>query len=307
MLGSKFCPTSLQRDCHRAPLGSPALHNLSAVWALQVLCMCFLAGESHWEISLAQAHGVSHGPGTEINSIVSLFCCLENSDQKLQPLKSCECWVHLQLWSVELTWIPRSGTILGSPGLTPAVFLQPFLCPISLCFSLDSSGCFFMPRHSPSLGVHVPLSPQEAAVPVCGERAWGALLSPLSPDSVHHLAWGKIVILFFINLFVPQSLIWGKKKKRGWTQLWKATWELCMQHGATLSWISMYLAVSAFIHIQQLHLEGGSNAQISVEKPSPFPFKKTSKAGKLAVLIHLAPWVQHDQSQEAAREGSRRY
>lgn len=214
MLGSKFCPTSLQRDCHRAPLGSPALHNLSAVWALQVLCMCFLAGESHWEISLAQAHGVSHGPGTEINSIVSLFCCLENSDQKLQPLKSCECWVHLQLWSVELTWIPRSGTILGSPGLTPAVFLQPFLCPISLCFSLDSSGCFFMPRHSPSLGVHVPLSPQEAAVPVCGERAWGALLSPLSPDSVHHLAWGKIVILFFINLFVPQSLIWEKKKKK---------------------------------------------------------------------------------------------
>lgn len=176
--------------------------------------MCFLAGESHWEISLAQAHGVSHGPGTEINSIVSLFCCLENSDQKLQPLKSCECWVHLQLWSVELTWIPRSGTILGSPGLTPAVFLQPFLCPISLCFSLDSSGCFFMPRHSPSLGVHVPLSPQEAAVPVCGERAWGALLSPLSPDSVHHLAWGKIVILFFINLFVPQSLIWEKKKKK---------------------------------------------------------------------------------------------
>lgn len=43
----------------------PALHNLSALWALQVLCVCFLAEESHWETSLAQAHGVSHSPGTE--------------------------------------------------------------------------------------------------------------------------------------------------------------------------------------------------------------------------------------------------
>lgn len=91
---------------------------------------------------------------------------------------------------------------------------------------------------------------------VCGEWGWGALLTPLSPDSVHQVAWRKIVS-FFINLFVPQSLIWGGKKW-GWTQLWKATWEFCMQHGATLSWISTYLAVSAFIHIQQLHPEGGS-------------------------------------------------
>lgn len=43
----------------------PALHNLSALWALQALCMCFLARENHWETSLAQAHGVSHGPGIE--------------------------------------------------------------------------------------------------------------------------------------------------------------------------------------------------------------------------------------------------
>lgn len=88
--------------------------------------------------------------------------------------------------------------------------------------------------------------------------------------------------------------------------MWKATWELCMQRGATVSWISTYLAVSAFIHIQQLHLEGGSDAQVSAEKQNLFPFKKTSKTGKLAVLVHLAPWVQHDQPHEAAREGSLR-
>lgn len=70
-----------------------------------------------------------------------------------------------------------------------------------------------MPRHSPSLGVHVPPSPQETAVPVCGEQGWGALLSPPNPDSVHHVAWSKIVVLFFINLCVPQSLFWEKKKK----------------------------------------------------------------------------------------------
>lgn len=83
------------------------------------------------------------------------------------------------------------------------------------------------------------------------------------------------------------------KKKRGWTQLWKATWALCMQHGATLSWVSTYLAVNAFIHIQQLHLEGGNHAQLSAGKQSFFPFKKPSEASKLAVLVHLVPWVQH--------------
>lgn len=114
-----------------------------------------------------------------------------------------------------LTRIPRDGTVLRSPGLALALFPQPFLCPISLWFSLNSSGCFFMPRHSPSLGVHVPPSPQETAVPVCGEQGWGALLSPPNPDSVHHVAWSKIVVLFFINLCVPQSLIWGKKKGDG--------------------------------------------------------------------------------------------
>lgn len=52
----------------------PALHNLSALWALQMLCMCFLAGESHWETSMALAHGVSHGPDTEQKfSCVSLL------------------------------------------------------------------------------------------------------------------------------------------------------------------------------------------------------------------------------------------
>lgn len=147
-----------------------------------------------------------------------------------------------------------------------------------------------MPRHSPSLGVHVPPSPQETAVPVCGEQGWGALLSPPNPDSVHHVAWSKIVVLFFINLCVPQSLIWGKKK-RGWTQLWKATWEFCMQPGATLSWVSTYLAANAFIHIQQLHLEGGSKAQVSAGKQSLFTFKNSSKTGKLAVLVHLAAMV----------------
>lgn len=105
------------------------------------------------------------------------------------------------------------------------------------------------------------------------------------------MAWSKIVVLFFINFFVPQSLIW--EKKRGWTQLWKATWALCMQHGATLSWVSTYLAVNAFIHIQQLHLEGGNHAQLSAGKQSFFPFKKPSEASKLAVLVHLVPWVQH--------------
>lgn len=73
--GIRFFPTSLQSSCCRALLVSPgqvipqvyfwslcpsavcdrgqsaqlssfhpALHNLSALWALQVLCMCFLAG-----------------------------------------------------------------------------------------------------------------------------------------------------------------------------------------------------------------------------------------------------------------------
>lgn len=76
-----------------------------------------------------------------------------------------------------------------------------------------------------------------------------------------------------------------------------------MQRGATLSWVSTYLAVNAFIHIQQLHLEGGSHAQISAGKQSLFLFQKPSKTGKLAVLIHLTPWVRHDQPSEAAREG----
>lgn len=85
--------------------------------------------------------------------------------------------------------------------------------------------------------------------------------------------------------------------------MWKATWELCMQRGAILSWVSAYLAVNAFIHVQQLHLEGGSHAQVSAGKQSLFLFKKPSKAGKLAVLIHLAPWLRHDRPSEAAREG----
>lgn len=132
----------------------------------------------------------------------------------MATVKSCECWEHPQLWSVGLTRIPRDGTVLGSPGLVPALFPQPFLCPISLWFSLNSSGCFFMPRHSPSLGVHVPPSfPSGSSSASVWEQCWGALLSPLNPDSVHHVAWSKIVVLFFINLFVPQSLIWGKTKK----------------------------------------------------------------------------------------------
>lgn len=62
-----LCPWA---ECDRgqsAQLSSfhPALHSLSALWALQMLCMCFLAGESHWETSVAQAHGGSHGPGME--------------------------------------------------------------------------------------------------------------------------------------------------------------------------------------------------------------------------------------------------
>lgn len=76
-----------------------------------------------------------------------------------------------------------------------------------------------------------------------------------------------------------------------------------MQHGATLSWVSTYLAVNAFIHIQQLHLEGGSHAQVSAGKQSLFLFKKPSKTGKLAVLVHLVPWARHDRSHEAARKG----
>lgn len=190
-----------------------------------------------------------------------------------------------------------------SPGLVLALFPRPFLYPISLWFSLNSSGCFFLPRHSPSLGVHVPLPFRKQQCQCVGSRA-GDPGSPLNPDSVHHVAWSKIVVLFFINLFVPQPLIWGKK--RGWTQLWKATWELCMQRGATLSWVSTYLAVNAFIHIKQLHLEGGSHAQVSAGKQSLFLFKKPSKTGKLAVLLHLAPWVWHDQPHQAARKGSLR-
>lgn len=98
-----------------------------------------------------------------------------------------------------------------SPGLVLALFPRPFLYPISLWFSLNSSGCFFLPRHSPSLGVHVPLPFRKQQCQCVGSRA-GDPGSPLNPDSVHHVAWSKIVVLFFINLFVPQPLIWGKKK-----------------------------------------------------------------------------------------------
>lgn len=64
-----------------------------------------------------------------------------------------------------------------------------------------------------------------------------------------------------------------------------------MQRGATLYWVSTYLAANAFIHIQQLHLEGGSKAQVSANKQSLFTFKHPSKTGKLAVLVHLAATV----------------
>lgn len=57
-------------------------------------------------------------------------------------------------------------------------------------------------------------------------------------------------------------------------------------------WVSAYLAVNAFIHIQQLHLEGRNHVQLSAGKQSLFPFKKPSEAGTLAVLVHLVPWVQ---------------
>lgn len=45
-----------------------------------------------------------------------------------------------------------------------------------------------------------------------------------------------------------------------------------MQRGATLSWVSASLAVNAFIHIQQLHLGGGSDAQSLCWKAEPFFF-----------------------------------
>lgn len=116
VLGSRFCPTSLQRGCCRAPLVSPgqvipsglflvpvslaecdrgqsaqlssfhpALHNLSALWALQVLCICFL-GRAIGELSWLRPMVCPMVLAQNKNSIVSLFCCLENSDQNLQPL-----------------------------------------------------------------------------------------------------------------------------------------------------------------------------------------------------------------------------
>lgn len=101
---------------------------------------------------------------------------------------------------------PKDGTVLGSPELVPALFPQPFLCPILSGFPSTLQAAFLCQGPVP--------------VPVCmyplllrKQQCWGSLLSPLNPDSVHRVAWSKIVVLFFIYLFVPQSLIWGGKKK----------------------------------------------------------------------------------------------
>lgn len=135
---------------------------------------------------------------------------------------------------------------------------------------------------------------------VCGEWGWGALLTPLSPDSVHQVAWRKIVS-FFINLFVPQSLIWGGKKM-GMDPVVESN--LGVLHAAwCYTFLDIYLSGCQCFHSHPAATPGRrKQAQVSAGKLSLFPFKKPSKTGKLAVLVHLAPWVQHNQPHEAARE-----
>lgn len=110
---------------------------------------------------------------------------------------------------MELTCIPRDGTVLGSPGLTPVVPTAIPLSHLSLVFCQLFRLLFYAKAQSQSLCISpLPLRKQQC---LCEGRESPAFSS--NPDSVHHVAWSKIVVLFFINFFVPQSLIWKKKKK----------------------------------------------------------------------------------------------
>lgn len=112
---------------------------------------------------------------------------------------------------MELTCIPRDGTVLGSPGLTPVVPTAIPLSHLSLVFCQLFRLLFYAKAQSQSLCISpLPLRKQQC---LCEGRESPAFSS--NPDSVHHMAWSKIVVLFFINFFVPQSLIWEKKKGDG--------------------------------------------------------------------------------------------
>lgn len=118
--------------------------------------------------------------------------------------------------------------------------------------------------HSQCTRLIFPLGSSSAEV---RELGCGALLSSLSSNLARHLAGSEIVLFFVINLSVPQYPFWEKSKYWGWTQFGKAIWELCIAVWCYTSLgISTSLPVNAFVPIQQLYLEGGSDAGVSARK-----------------------------------------
>lgn len=206
----------------------PALQKAAALWAFASVVCALLGrapaqrpiplgrGELHWETSLAQAGG-------------RMMCHLEKGSRH-----HCE-----RLWLLgasprsDLWRWPRSDPrAAGRSGLDVSPFPRLFLHPVSLFSPQRFRPLIYAKAWSRSRRVCLPFP--------SGKQGWGALPSPPSSDLTHHMAWSKIVVLFFIvNLSVPQYPI--RDKKRGWTQFWKAVWKLCMQHGAPLPWVSLHI------------------------------------------------------------------
>lgn len=144
-----------------------------------------------------------------------------------------------------------------------------------------------MPRHSPSLCAYPPFPSGSSSVCVRGGKA---LLSPLTLTQC--TTWLGARLLFFINFFVPQSLIWEKKKGDGPSCGKQPGCSACSMvlhfPGYLRIWLSMLsFTSSSYTWKVETMLSSLLGSRVF------FPFKKPSEASKLAVLVHLVPWVQH--------------